>query len=98
MPDKNGGHHHIIVDNIDDKHVSIGITQKEYKGKNHKNKPLKYDPLDSGKKSYAKRQGTVKPKKNYYFPMVGKVDKDDYIVLKRYGDKAKLKYENSKKK
>ena len=38
--DKNGGHPHIIVDNIDDKHVSVGLTHDKKKGKNHPNYPL----------------------------------------------------------
>ena len=38
--DRNGGHPHIIVDDIDDKHVSVGLTHDKYKGKNHKNYTL----------------------------------------------------------
>ena len=30
--DKNGGHNHVIVDNIDDKHVSVGLSTKPKKG------------------------------------------------------------------
>lgn len=29
--DKNGGHPHVIIDNIDNKHVSVGLTTTQKK-------------------------------------------------------------------
>lgn len=60
--DKNGGHPHIIVDNIDDKHVSVGLSTSKTKGKGSKNYRMEKSPLNDGKESYMRRQGTVAPK------------------------------------
>lgn len=58
--DKNGGHYHIIVDNIDDKHVSVGLTTKTKKGKSGGNNyAMEKSPFNDGKKSLMRRQGTV---------------------------------------
>lgn len=59
--DKNGGHHHIIVEDIDNKHVSVGLTTKQTKGKNsnRKNYPCERNPLGGKEKSYLRTQGTV---------------------------------------
>lgn len=90
--DKNGGHNHVIVEDIDDKHVSVGLTTKKKKGKNHPNYPLDQSPLGDGKESYMRRQGTVAPKKEYMSPRKGKMTKDDYAQAKVYADRAKEKY------
>ena len=95
--DKHGGHPHVIIENIDDKHVSVGFTTKPKKGKNHPNYPLATSPLKDNKKSYMRRQGTVDSKKNYEKQRKGQMTAVDYAKAKEYGDKAKRKYLNKKK-
>ena len=99
--DKKGGHNHIIVDNVGDNHVSVGLTTKPKKGKNSTNKELTVSPipLKKGKKSFMRRQGTVAPKKTYRNPRKGKMAKQDYDLAKEYGARAKQKHlaKNSKK-
>lgn len=90
--DKNGGHPHVIVDNIDDKHVSVGLSTKPKKGKNNPNYKLEVNPLGDAKPSYARRQGTVAPQKDYSRPRTGKLSSKDYDQIKSYGNKAKQKY------
>lgn len=98
--DANGGHPHVIVDNIDDKHVSVGLSTQKKKGKNHTNYPLERSPLNDGKHSYMRRQGTVAPKWEYEKPRKGKMTPKDYAQAKTYGARAKNKYiteKNAKK-
>lgn len=95
--DKKGGHPHVILDNIDDNHVSVGLTTRPKKGKNHPNYKLGTSPLSDGKTSYMRRQGTVAPTKEYMNPRGGKMLPDDYKKAKEYGDKAKQKYLDNKK-
>lgn len=95
--DKNGGHPHVIIENIDDKHVSVGLTTSPKKGKNHPNYKLGQSPLGDGKISYMRRQGTVAPKKEYMNPRTGKMQSADYNKAKEYGNKAKQKYLSNKK-
>lgn len=61
--DKNGGHPHVIVDDIEDKHVSVGLTTQMKKGKNNTNYKLETSPLRDGKTSYMRRQGYSCPQK-----------------------------------
>lgn len=63
--DTKGGHPHIIVDNVDNKHVSVGLSTKPKKGKNSPNYKLEKSPLNDGKQSFMRRQGTVAPKGEY---------------------------------
>ena len=95
--DKHGGHPHVIVGDIDDKHVSVGFTTKPKKGKNSPNYALATSPLKDNKKSYMRRQGTVDYKSNYYDKRSGIMDKNDYAKAKEYGNKAKQKYLNKNK-
>ena len=95
--DKNGGHYHVIVDNIDEKHVSVGLSTKKKKGKNHPNYPLEKSPLDDGKNSYMRRQGNVESVDSYYSPRKGTMTPKDYNQAKVYGERAKQKYLNGKK-
>lgn len=99
-PDKNGGHNHVIVDNIDENHVSVGLTTKPKKGKNATNYKLEQSPLSDGKTSYMRRQGVVAPKKTYGKERSGIMTKKDYARAGEYGEKAKQKYieEKGKKK
>lgn len=98
--DKNGGHYHVIVDNIDKNNVSVGLTTKKKKGKNHPNYPLEKSPLADDKNSYMRRQGTVDSKDNYHSPRSGTMTPKDYEQAKVYGERAKQKYlkENQDKK
>lgn len=70
--DTKNSHPHVILEDIEDKHVSVGLSTHPKKGKNSPNYKLEQDPLDSGKESYMRRQGTVSPKKNYIIPELGK--------------------------
>ena len=95
--DKKGGHPHIIVDNVEDKHVSVGLSTKPTKGKGSKNYRLEKSPLNDGKTSYMRRQGTVAPKGEYQNQRKGTLTPKDYAQAKIYGDRAKQKYLNEKK-
>ncbi len=95
--DKKGGHNHVIVDNIDDNHVSVGLTTKNKKGKNSTNYTLERSPFPDGKTSHIRRQATVAPKKSYSNPRTGVMTPKDLARAKKYGDKAKQKYINEKK-
>lgn len=90
--DNKGGHPHIIVEDLDDKHVSVGLSTKLKKGKGSTNYTMDTSPFGDGKKSYMKRQGTVDPKEMYFNPRQGKITPKDYTRAKEYGDKAKRKY------
>lgn len=98
--DNNGGHPHVIVDNIDNKHVSVGLTTQRYKGKSPragKNYSLKNNPLnEKADPTYMRRQAIVDDKEKYYKPRTGKMDKEDYEKAKEYGEKAKQKYLDEK--
>ena len=96
--DKNGGHNHVIVEDLDDNHVSVGLTTRKKKGKNHPNFPLEQSPLNDGKESYMRRQGTVAPKKEYMSPRTGKMTKNDYAQAKVYADRAKEKHKKEQEK
>lgn len=95
--DKKGGHPHVIIEDIDDKHVSVGFTTKPKKGKNSPNYSLAISPLNDNKKSFMRRQGTVDSKKNYEKQRKGKMTPVDYLKAKEYGEKAKRKYLDKKK-
>lgn len=90
--DKKGGHYHVIVDDIDKNHVSVGLTSKAKKGKNSPNYKLEKSPLDDGKTSYMRRQGTVAPYKEYEKPRNGTMTAKDYMQAKVYGERAKERY------
>lgn len=96
--DRNGGHPHIILEDIDDKHVSVGITHDKKKGKNSPNYAMERNPLGGNKPSYMHRQGTVDSKKSYYGNRKGEMTKKDYNKAKEYGEKAKQKYIGKKDK
>lgn len=95
--DKKGGHPHIVVDNVEDKHVSVGLSTKPTKGKGSKNYRMEKSPFDDGKQSYMRRQGTVAPKSEYMGQRKGTLTPKDYAQAKIYGDRAKQKYLDGKK-
>ena len=96
--DVKGGHPHVVLEDIDDKHVSVGLTTKPKKGKNATNYKLEVSPLGDGRQSYARRQGTVAPRKEYEKPRKGNLTTADYTRIKSYGEKAKQKYIEKKSK
>jgi len=95
--DSNGGHPHGIFDTIDNRHISVGFTTSNKKGKNHGNIPLDKNPLEEtskekNKKSYMRRQGTVDKVCNYTNPQEGEMTEKDYKKAKGIAQKAKVKY------
>ncbi len=96
--DKKNGHYHGILEDIDDKHLSIGFTRDRFKGKNHPNYALKYDPMQTGQKVYMKRQATIDKVENYR-PKIysGVIHSKDYEKAKEYGQRAKENYYKKKK-
>lgn len=98
--DKNGGHHHVILEDIEDKHVSVGLTTQKTKGKKSKSKNYncKCDVIGNGENSYMRRQGTVDFQKNYYEPTTGKMTEEAYAQAKVYGERAKQKFLEKKEK
>lgn len=90
--DSNGGHPHVLMDEIDDKNVSVGLTTRPKKGKNHPNYPLAKDPVGGDKQSYMRRQATIDNKGNYKNPRSGSMAKKDYDKAKEYADRAKENY------
>ena len=95
--DKKGGHPHIIMGDIDERHVSVGMSTKSKKGKNNTNYAMEKSPFDDGKQSYMRRQGTVAPRTEYSGKRMGPLTPKDYERAKEYRDKAKEKYINEKK-
>ena len=95
--DKKGGHPHVIVENIDDKHVSVGLSTHPTKGKGSKNYRLEKSPLNDGKKSYMRRQGTVAPKKEYLGKKDGTMTLNDFAQAVIYAERAKQKYLDGKR-
>lgn len=95
--DKKGGHPHVIMEDIDNKHVSVGLTHDKKKGKNGTNYALEHNPLGGDRQSYIHRQGTVATKDSYYGNRQGAMTPKDYARAKEYGNRAKQKYLDSKK-
>jgi len=96
--DKKGGHPHIIIEDIDDNHISVGLSTQPKKGKNGGlNYKMGKNPLNNGKQSYMRRQGTVAPKSEYTGKRNGSLTPKDYKQAKIYGERAKQKYLNKKK-
>lgn len=98
--DKNDGHPHVIMEDIEDKHVSVGLSTQKKKGKSKKsgtNYTLEKSPLDDGKTSYMRRQGTVASKKEYKNPRDGTMTSKDYAQAKIYAERAKQKHLKEKK-
>lgn len=96
--DRNKGHYHAILENIDDNHLSIGFTRDRFKGKNHPNYPLKYDPLQKGQMVYMKRQATIDKVNSYGSKVYSAImDPKDFEKAKEYGQRAKDNYYKKKK-
>lgn len=96
--DTQGNHHHVILEDIEDKHVSVGTTTKSKKGKNSTNYGCDNDIVGTGQRSYLRRQGIVDFKTNYSDPKQGRMTIKDYAQAKIYGQRAKEKYLAQKKK
>jgi len=98
--DKNGGHYHVVLETFDGQHVSVGLSTQKKKGRGKKggtNYTLEKSPLDDGKNSYMRRQGTVAPTGEYNNPRKGTMTPKDYKQAKVYGERAKQKYLTEKK-
>lgn len=101
--DKNGGHNHVIIEDIDNKHVSVGLTRKVTKGKNsnRRNHKCEVNPLGGKETSYLRTQGTVARKQEYdRQEKKGAMAPKDYKKAQEYASKAKRKYleqKNAKK-
>ncbi len=95
--DKRGGHPHVVIENLDNKHVSVGLSTKPKKGKNSPNYKLEKNPLGGENPSYMRRQGTVASQSEYEKPREGVMTKKDYSKAEEYGNKAKQKYLSKKK-
>lgn len=98
--DYNGGHPHAIMDDIDNKHVSVGFSTQKKKGKGRKsgtNYTMEKSPLDDGQQSYMRRQAIVAPVSEYEKPRQGTMTQNDYERAKQYAEKAKQKYITKKK-
>ena len=98
--DKNRGHHHIVMDSVDDNFVSVGTSSKATKGKNSNspNYRCETDILGNGKLTYLRRQAIIDKKTNYYGSQMGTMSVKDYERARKYADKAKQKYLAKKKK
>ncbi|MCL2630907.1 MAG: hypothetical protein FWD49_05235 [Firmicutes bacterium] len=99
--DKKGGHPHVVLGDIDNRHISAGLTTKPKKGKNTPNYALENDPIGNLKESeraYMRRQATVAPKVEYDSPRKGAMTSKDHAQAKVYGERAKQKYLNEKEK
>lgn len=92
--DKKGKHPHAIMDEIDNKNVSVGLTTDNKKGHNSTNRKCEIDPLGTGEQSYMRRQGTVARKQEYdnESKRVGKMSINDYAQAEIYAERAKQKY------
>ena len=90
--DKKGSHPHVILEDIENKHVSVGLSTHPKKGKTSPNYKLEQSPFNDNKESYMRRQAIVEPKRNYNNPRTGKMTFKDYSKAKEYGNKAKQKY------
>ena len=98
--DKMGGHPHVIIETIENKHVSVGLSTHKKPGcsSTSTNYFLEKNPLQDGKTSYMRRQGTVDYKRNYENPRRGIMTPNDYERAKTYGERVKLKHFNKQKK
>ena len=97
--DSNGGHPHAIMDNIDNCHVSVGLSTKKTKGRNGGNNyTMEKSPLDDGQQSYMRRQAVVRPTREYSNQRQGTMTKKDHAQAKKYAEKAKQKYIEKKDK
>lgn len=95
--DSQGGHPHVMVDKVQGKEVSVGLTHSRKSGKNTPNRKLEVDPLGGKGTVYMQRRGTVAPSKEYGTPKQGKMTPKDYKTAKATGEKAKQKHLEKKK-
>lgn len=90
--DDNGGHDHIILESIEDHHVSVGLTTDHKKGNNSTNYRLDTSPFQDGKDSHLRRQGRVRPIIEYKREKKGIITKVDHERAMLYGKRAKEKW------
>lgn len=92
--DNNGGHYHIIGEELPKSYISVGLTTKSTKGKNskYKNYKLDYDPLATNKQSYLRRQGIIDKKIKYSnSSKQGYLSNKDYTFFREVITKTKNK-------
>ena len=92
--DKNGGHYHVIGEELVNDYISVGLTTQSTKGSNskHKNYKLEYDPLGTNKKSYLRKQGIIDKKINYSKETrKGSLSDKDYAYFREVIRKTKNK-------
>lgn len=95
--DKKGGHPHIILEDIEENHVSVGLSTHPTKGKGSKNYHMEKNPFGYNCVSYMRRQGTVAPIEEYgIIARKGSITPKDYERAKLYGERAKKKYTEKK--
>lgn len=89
-------HPKLIVDEDGNKYGFMGLTSNKFKGKGHKNIPLKYNPdlreKDKSKHSYLRRKIEYDKKKNFggrlkYYAL----HPDDRKLIEDYVSKRKKK-------
>lgn len=92
--DNNGGHYHVIGEEIINDYISVGLTTQPTKGSKskHKNYKLEYDPLGTNKNSYLRRQGIIDKKINYSKEVKkGSLSNKDYAYFREVIRKTKHK-------
>lgn len=87
-----------MVDKVQGKEVSVGLTHSPKSGKNMPNRKLEVNPLGGKETVYMQRRGTVAPKKEYGAAKQGNMHPKDYTAAQKYGETAKQKALNKKKK
>ncbi len=87
--DSKGGHPHIIVDSIDDCHVSVGVTHDNKKGKNATNYAMDKNILGGKKRSYMIGNGTS-IKRKCITVMLSALYHIAIITKQRVNDRKKL--------
>lgn len=90
--DRKGGHPHVIMGDIDEKHISVGLSTKAKKGKNSPNYKMKGNVFGEETQTYMRRQATIAPKNEYKGERLGAMEEEDYKKASQYADTARKKY------
>lgn len=90
--DRKGGHPHVIMGDIDKKHISVGLSTKAKKGKNSPNYKMKGNVFGEETQTYMRRQAIIAPKDEYKGERLGAMEEEDYKKANQYADAARKKY------
>ena len=90
--DRKGGHPHVIMGDIDKKHISVGLSTKAKKGKNSPNYKMKGNVFGEETQTYMRRQAIIAPKDEYKGERLGAMEEEDYKKAIQYADTARRKY------